>query len=133
MTTPPTSPRPDPASPPSRTPARFGEGGLQLNGHGQPSKRSPNLSPHLSRSPSVAGGPRRPTADSPVPMAGAVSLEVLEASLTNSTHGATEKMILELADGTTYEGMGFGAPNKSISGECVFQTGTLSCSLRLTT
>lgn len=32
------------------------------------------------------------------------------------------KMLLELTDGTAYEGFGFGA-DKSISGECVFQTG----------
>lgn len=32
------------------------------------------------------------------------------------------KMLLELTDGTAYEGFGFGA-EKSISGECVFQTG----------
>lgn len=32
--------------------------------------------------------------------------------------------ILELADGATYSGISFGARDKSISGECVFQTGT---------
>ncbi|GAA6005743.1 hypothetical protein JCM10207_005319 [Rhodosporidiobolus poonsookiae] len=34
----------------------------------------------------------------------------------------TERMLLELADGSAYEGYSFGA-NKSIAGECVFQTG----------
>lgn len=34
-----------------------------------------------------------------------------------------EEMILELADGSSYRGLSFGASNKSISGECVFQTG----------
>ena len=33
-------------------------------------------------------------------------------------------MVLELADGTAYTGISFGAPNESICGECVFQTGT---------
>lgn len=33
------------------------------------------------------------------------------------------EMILELADGTAYRGISFGAEDKSISGECVFQTG----------
>ncbi|PWN50570.1 putative URA2-multifunctional pyrimidine biosynthesis protein [Violaceomyces palustris] len=33
------------------------------------------------------------------------------------------EMILELADGTAYTGISFGAEGKSISGECVFQTG----------
>lgn len=36
------------------------------------------------------------------------------------------KMLLELVDGTAYEGYAFGA-DKNISGECVFQTGTLGC------
>lgn len=34
----------------------------------------------------------------------------------------TERMLLELADGSAYEGYSFGA-DKSITGECVFQTG----------
>ncbi|BGP44932.1 Carbamoyl-phosphate synthase [Rhodotorula kratochvilovae] len=34
----------------------------------------------------------------------------------------TERMLLELADGSAYEGFSFGA-DKSIAGECVFQTG----------
>ena len=33
-------------------------------------------------------------------------------------------MLLELADGSAYEGYSFGA-DKTISGECVFQTGAL--------
>jgi len=33
------------------------------------------------------------------------------------------KMVLELADGTAFQGFSFGAKGKSISGECVFQTG----------
>jgi len=32
-------------------------------------------------------------------------------------------MVLELADGTALHGISFGAQNKSVSGECVFQTG----------
>ncbi|PLW26188.1 hypothetical protein PCANC_21240, partial [Puccinia coronata f. sp. avenae] len=32
-------------------------------------------------------------------------------------------MALELADGTIYQGYGFGVSGKSVSGECVFQTG----------
>ena len=35
-------------------------------------------------------------------------------------------MVLELADGTGFEGVGFGAKGKSAGGECVFQTGTYS-------
>ncbi|KDN40097.1 putative URA2-multifunctional pyrimidine biosynthesis protein [Tilletiaria anomala UBC 951] len=36
---------------------------------------------------------------------------------------AAANMVLELADGTAYRGISFGAAGKSISGECVFQTG----------
>lgn len=34
-----------------------------------------------------------------------------------------QDMVLELADGTSYTGVSFGAEGKSVSGECVFQTG----------
>lgn len=34
-----------------------------------------------------------------------------------------EDMVLELADGSSHKGISFGTPGKSISGECVFQTG----------
>lgn len=36
------------------------------------------------------------------------------------------EVLLELADGSVYKGFGFGATGKSVSGECVFQTGPLS-------
>lgn len=42
---------------------------------------------------------------------------------------STSKMVLELADGTAFQGFSFGAKGKGISGECVFQTGKLSHSL----
>ena len=32
--------------------------------------------------------------------------------------------VLELADGTAFKGISFGAEGKSVGGECVFQTGT---------
>jgi carbamoyl-phosphate synthase / aspartate carbamoyltransferase len=31
--------------------------------------------------------------------------------------------VLELSDGSTFQGISFGAEGKSIAGECVFQTG----------
>ena len=31
--------------------------------------------------------------------------------------------ILELSDGSAYQGISFGATDKSVAGECVFQTG----------
>lgn len=35
----------------------------------------------------------------------------------------SSEMVLDLADGTSYTGISFGAEGKSVSGECVFQTG----------
>ena len=35
------------------------------------------------------------------------------------------ELALELSDGSVYRGKSFGAPGKSVSGECVFQTGGL--------
>lgn len=35
----------------------------------------------------------------------------------------SDDAVLVLADGTTFYGTSFGAPGKSASGECVFQTG----------
>lgn len=36
---------------------------------------------------------------------------------------AAADVVLELADGTAFRGISFGAEGKSIAGECVFQTG----------
>ena len=36
---------------------------------------------------------------------------------------SANKMVLELVDGTAFQGFSFGAKGKSVSGECVFQTG----------
>lgn len=38
--------------------------------------------------------------------------------------------VLELADGSAYRGISFGTEGKSVSGECVFQTGTFYSSSR---
>jgi hypothetical protein len=51
----------------------------------------------------------------PVPPVTAASLNEDGAEI---VHG-----VLELADGSAYCGISFGAEKKSISGECVFQTG----------
>ena len=45
------------------------------------------------------------------------------SSALTSQGDEASKMVLELADGTAFQGYSFGAPHKSISGECVFQTG----------
>ena len=46
-----------------------------------------------------------------------------DASSPASSSTSTPRMVLELADGTAFQGFSFGAVDKSISGECVFQTG----------
>ena len=35
--------------------------------------------------------------------------------------------ILQLADGSVFSGISFGAEGKSVAGECVFQTGKQPC------
>jgi carbamoyl-phosphate synthase/aspartate carbamoyltransferase len=42
---------------------------------------------------------------------------------TSSDGAAYPEAVLELADGTAFRGLSFGAEGKSIAGECVFQTG----------
>lgn len=50
---------------------------------------------------------------------------VTAPSLQTSESQPTLDAVLELADGTAFRGISFGAQGKSVSGECVFQTGTL--------
>ena len=47
------------------------------------------------------------------------------APVTGTVRGGEEALdgVLELADGSAFRGISFGAQGKSISGECVFQTG----------
>lgn len=45
-------------------------------------------------------------------------------SAPTQNEGTTTDAVLELADGTAFRGISFGAEGKSIAGECVFQTGT---------
>jgi carbamoyl-phosphate synthase/aspartate carbamoyltransferase len=40
-----------------------------------------------------------------------------------SSVSAASDAVLELGDGSAYSGISFGAPGKSVAGECVFQTG----------
>ena len=46
------------------------------------------------------------------------------ATLAPVSAPSAPKMMLELADKTEFQGISFGAEGKSVSGECVFQTGT---------
>lgn len=62
----------------------------------------------------------------PVTFASEINETDAESSASAGTSAARRtpaKMVLELADGTAFQGYSFGAPRKSISGECVFQTG----------
>ncbi|PLW19902.1 hypothetical protein PCANC_17259 [Puccinia coronata f. sp. avenae] len=88
-------------------------------------------SPVMSRSPSISGQQRGihrlPPATPSVP----ALTELYTASPGESEDGnpsardglSKKIMALELADGTIYQGYGFGVSGKSVSGECVFQTG----------
>lgn len=68
--------------------------------------------PTISRSPTYANG-------SPTALASTANFEGLETSQ------KVGNAVLELSDGSAFEGISFGAPGKSVAGECVFQTGTL--------
>ncbi|KAJ7641416.1 hypothetical protein FB45DRAFT_1125203 [Roridomyces roridus] len=54
------------------------------------------------------------------------------ASIVPVDPGVTEDAILELSDGTALRGISFGAPHKSVAGECVFQTGMVGYTESLT-
>ncbi|EIW77899.1 carbamoyl-phosphate synth [Coniophora puteana RWD-64-598 SS2] len=45
---------------------------------------------------------------------------------------ATHNAVLELSDGSSFEGISFGAEGKSVAGECVFQTGMVGYTESLT-
>lgn len=72
--------------------------------------------------------PREIEALFPGPDADAADTRGRGAQLKGDLHN-DGKMLLELADGSAFEGYGFGA-DKNISGECVFQTGEDSPSRR---
>ncbi|KAH7103491.1 carbamoyl-phosphate synth [Auriculariales sp. MPI-PUGE-AT-0066] len=57
---------------------------------------------------------------------------VAPASLTASDATTFGDAVLELGDGTAYSGISFGAPGKSVAGECVFQTGMVGYTESLT-
>ncbi len=63
--------------------------------------------PTLSRNSSLFNGPKAPVS---------VQLGRDEASF-------PLEAVLELADGSAFRGISFGADGKSVAGECVFQTG----------
>ena len=46
------------------------------------------------------------------------------APSTQNENATFTDAVLELSDGTAFRGISFGAENKSVAGECVFQTGT---------
>lgn len=97
---------------------------------------STTLPPPMSRSNSrssriAAGEPSPPTTTLPPselsvlfpgPLAGAAADTRASGALLKGGLASDGKMLLELTDGSAYEGYAFGA-DKSITGECVFQTG----------
>lgn len=97
---------------------------------------SGSSSPTLSRSASLVNRSSRSKTrqGSLSGLATCPSLDFMQSELSMlEQNGASQdkssrnrRMVLEMADGTAYEGIGFGAEGKSISGECVFQTGPLS-------
>lgn len=112
------------ASPPRRTPARFANA---LSSSGQDAGAA--LAAISARSPSVTRRfPTPGSSSAPMPAASCSSLAALEEQLgadplAPSGGYEARRMVLELADGVAYAGFGFGAEGKSVSGECVFQTG----------
>ena len=93
-----------------------------------------DLSPAMSRSPSIQNNnsQSRSRKGSLMPSASFSSLQnVTVQAQENAGYAPTastskiDSMVLEFEDGTAYEGVSFGAQGKSVSGECVFQTGQL--------
>ncbi|KAI0259196.1 class I glutamine amidotransferase-like protein, partial [Gloeopeniophorella convolvens] len=84
-----------------------------------PSASTQNARPTISRSASYApnGLPAPP-----------VTAPQLQAGETKNVPDA----VLELVDGTAFRGISFGAQDKSIAGECVFQTGMVGYTESLT-
>ena len=73
--------------------------------------------PSLSRTPTLANGfPTSPASAS------------LLAKGKTPTDNANA--VIELSDGSAFQGISFGAPGVSVSGECVFQTGERAFQLR---
>ncbi|KAG8851018.1 hypothetical protein FRB96_009500 [Tulasnella sp. 330] len=66
----------------------------------------------------------------PVPMP--INSHPAGSSLTTGARLPHANAVLELVDGTKYEGASFGASGKSVSGECVFQTGMVGYTESLT-
>lgn len=94
--------------------------------------RSAAGSPSLSRAPSVStpsSKVRRIGPHPPVTFPYIDDIKLKYSQATNDEDPNTKnvaeagKMVFELADGAIYEGYSFGAEGKSVSGECVFQTG----------
>lgn len=55
---------------------------------------------------------------------GKVKFSGLLTRLKKKEEPRMQRSVLLLADGTSYEGTAFGSQKRSVSGECVFQTGS---------
>lgn len=67
--------------------------------------------------------PPRPALDRAISTISRIATPAPPASAPPMGGQQGQDMVLELADGTSYTGVSFGAEGKSVSGECVFQTG----------
>ena len=72
---------------------------------------------------SVATHPRHATRHAPAPVEYPLPPATLDLQYAEGK-GTVKKVLLELADGSSFTGFSFGA-SKSVSGELVFQTGTI--------
>jgi len=90
-----------------------------------PQRPTSSIVPSRPASPSGRGLGNRPVQPITYPPSQEIAqlFQGAEAALNGSTGAKdSDKMLLELADGSAYEGYSFGA-EKSIAGECVFTTG----------
>ncbi|SCZ87539.1 BZ3500_MvSof-1268-A1-R1_Chr2-2g05005 [Microbotryum saponariae] len=105
-----------PTASPSSNPTSSPLAGAASSAAVTSSSAARSLSPDATR---PFGQPVPPTT---YPTTAELKHQFAPTSQSSSSHVSTKKMLLELADGSAYEGFSFGA-EKSIAGECVFQTG----------
>lgn len=132
MPVPPVSSSPTSLAPPvaaqsAAQPVETGRDSLDIDVTVDQDPTSAAVHPRYPRSPSVQqlGLPPASAAGEYYPLATGQGLTPTEGDCQLVAADGTEEdgdMVLELSDGTAFEGIGFGA-NKSVGGECVFQTG----------
>ena len=94
------------------------------------SPRSFHTFPHVPSSGSGVTHPRHPTSHVPAPDEFPLPPATLDLEYAQGK-GTTKKVLLDLADGSSFTGFSFGAV-KSVGGELVFQTGNNHFKFHLT-